>query len=294
MMKITRDVLKEYLCILVGAFILASGMSMFLLPCKISSGGIGAVGTVLFYLFKIPLSVTNLFFNVILFIAGYKFFGKDSVVKTAAGILLLSLFLEITDRFVSFGSDMFISMVIGGMLVGIGVGFVVRVGASTGGSDFAALIVKRFFPHMSVAAIILIIDCVIIIFSGIIFKSYMITFYSAIAMYISSKTTDAVVNMGDATKCIFIISHKSEEIANIIMGKFERGVTGIYSKGMYSGQDDTMLLCVVAPKELPRVVQTVRKTDPYAFAITADSREVFGEGFKEKTEYDKLYAVDNT
>lgn len=283
-----KSVLSEYVCIAVGSLLLAVGMNLFLVPCKISSGGVGSIGTVLLYLFNIPLSVTNLFFNIVLFTFGYKYIGRESVVKTLAGILFLSAFLELTSRFPSFGEDMFVSTVIGGALVGVGVGFVVRVEASTGGSDFAALIIKRFVPYVSVAAVIFFIDSVIIVFSGIVFKSSTITFYSAIAMFISAKVTDAVVTFGNEAKSVYIISKHSDEIAAMIMEKFERGVTGVYSRGIYTGEERLMLLCVVAPRELPRLIHSVRKIDRNAFAITSDAREVFGEGFTEKTEYDKI------
>ena len=279
----------DYLYIAIGSLILAMGMNMFLVPCQISSGGVGSIGTVLLYVFNIPLSVTNLFFNVILFIFGYKYLGKTSVLKTIIGIIFLSLFLEVTKYFPTFNNDLFVSTVVGGVLVGIGVGFVIRVEASTGGSDFAALILKRFIPHISTATLILIIDCIIIIFAGIVFKSYTITFYSAISMFISSKVTDRIATMGDAAKSILIISKKNNEIAKSVMKNFERGVTGIYSKGLYSEEDKIMLLCVVSPKELPSLIYTVRNIDKNAFTIVFDAREVLGEGFKLKTEYDKIY-----
>lgn len=284
-----KDVSSEYICIAIGAVVMAMGMNLFLVPCKLSSGGVGAIGTILLYLFNIPLSVTNLAFNAVLFAFGYKYLGKGSVVKTVAGIVFLSAALELTNRLPRFDDDMFIATVIGGALVGIGVGFVVRVEASTGGSDFAALIIKKFLPYISVASLILIIDSIIVIVFGLVFKSYTIVFYSAIAMFISSKVTDAVVNFGNDAKSVYVISKKSDEIAKTVMEKFERGVTGVYSKGLYTDEDGMMLLCVVAPRELPRLIHTVRKIDKNAFAITSDAREVFGEGFKEKTEYDKIF-----
>lgn len=285
-----KEKARVYAFIAAGAFFLAAGMNMFLLPCKISSGGVGTIGTVFYYIFNIPLSVTNLVFNAILFLAGYRLLGKESLFRSAAGIIFLSVFLELTDFFRTFGEDMFISTIIGGVLIGIGVGLVVRVGASTGGSDFAALIIKKFMPHMSLATLILILDCIIIAFAGFVFKSYIVTFYSLITMFVSSKAIDAVVTIGDAAKSVFIISQKHTEIAETVMVEFERGVTGIYSKGLYSGNDSVVLLCVVSPKELPRLMQRVRKIDPTAFSVITDAREVLGEGFKQ---YDKQYKEKN-
>ena len=277
----TKRAIKDYLLIVLGSIILAIGLNMFLVPCKISSGGISSMGTVLLYKLNIPLSVTNIVFNAVLFIIGYKYVGRNSVIKTIAGIVFLSVFLEITKNPPIFGDDLFIATVIGGALVGIGVGLVVRVEASTGGSDFAALILKKFFPHVSVANLILIIDSIIIILAGVAFQDYMITLYSSIAMFIASKATDAIAAMGDAAKSIYIMSAKNKEISKMIIEHFERGVTGVYSKGIYSGEDNIMLLCVVSPKQLPRLVHKVREIDKDAFIIVSEVREVLGEGFKE-------------
>ena len=279
-MKI-KSVTKDYFLIVLGTFILAVGLNLFLVPCRISSGGISSIGTVLLYKLNIPMSVTNIVFNALLFILGYKYVGKSSVVKTIVGIVGLSAFLEVTKFFPVFGDDLFIATVIGGVLVGIGVGLVVRVEASTGGSDFAALILKKFFPHISVANLILVIDILIIVFAGIMFNDYMITFYSAIAMFIASKATDTIAEMGDAAKSVYIMSAKNSEISQMIIETFERGVTGVYSKGIYSGEDNMMLLCVVSPKQLPRLIHKVKEIDKDAFIIVNDVREVLGEGFKE-------------
>ncbi len=287
-MRIDKRVALDYLILIIGSFVLALGLNVFLVPCQLSSGGVGTLGTVLLYLFKIPLSVTNLFFNALLFVFGYKYLGKASVMKTVAGIFALSVFLETTKYLPTFSDDILISTVMGGILIGIGIGFVVRVEASTGGSDFAALIIKRFIPHISVATMILLIDTVIIIFASIIFKSYTVLFYSALSMFISSKVTDKIMTIGDAAKHISIISKKNDEIAKIVMNSFDRGITGIYSKGLYSGEDNLMLICVVSPKEVPYIINMVRKIDESAFVIISDAREVLGEGFKERTEYDKI------
>ncbi len=277
----TKRVIKDYLLIALGSVIIAIALNMFLVPCKISSGGISSIGTVLLYKLKVPMSVTNIVLNALLFILGYKYVGKSSVLKTIAGIVFLSAFLEVTKYLPAFGDDLFIATVIGGVLVGTGVGLVVRVEASTGGSDFAALILKKFLPHISVANLILIIDSIIIIFAGIVFGDYMITFYSAITMFIASKATDAIAAMGDTAKSIYIMSSRNGQISEMIMKDFERGITGIYSKGIYSGNDSMMLLCVVSPKQLPRLVHKVREIDKNAFIIVTEAREVLGEGFKE-------------
>ena len=275
-------------CIVLGSFLLALGINVFLTPNKISSGGISSIGTILLYAFDVKMSVTNIALNALLFLLGAKYLGRGAVAKTVIGIVALTASLEITGYLPAFSEDMILATVVGGVLVGLGVGLVVRQNASTGGSDFAALVIKRFLPHVSLATIILFIDCAVIITAGIVFKSVTVTIYSVIAMYVSSRVTDAVVVMGNKAKAVQIFSEKSEEIADYVLERFMRGVTGIHCRGMYSGREKMMLLCVVSPKEMSLLISAVKRIDRSAFVIINDAKEVLGEGFKMSSDYDTV------
>ena len=287
-MKKSLPYIMDFIFLIIGCFILSLGINMFLTPNKISSGGISSIGTILLHIFNVKMSITNIAFNVVLFALGFKYLGKYAIIKTAIGILALTGFLELTSYFPAFTDDMMLATVAGGVLVGVGVGFVVRKDASTGGSDFAALIIKHFIPHLSLATIILILDCLVIIASGIVFKSLTVTIFSIIAMYISSKVTDFIVTLGNNAKSVQIFSEKHEEISKFVIEKYERGVTGFHCQGMYSKNEKLMLMCIVSPKELPRLINAIRKIDSSAFIIINDAREVLGEGFKLKSDYDQL------
>ncbi len=279
---------RDYLLTIAGCLFLALGLNLFLNPIKLSLGGISAIGTVLFHMFHIPLSATVLAFNLVLFLFAYRYLSKDSVLKTLAGIFLLSLFLQLTGYLPAYTEDIWMAAIAGGVLVGFGMGLVLRREGSTGGSDLAALILNRIFPHISIPSFILIIDCAIIALAGFLFGSITITLYSVVSLFLSTKVTDAVITMGNAAKFLYVLSPKSEEIAKGIIETLERGVTGIQSKGMYSDTRSLMLLCVVSPKELPSLVRMIRSIDKGAFVIVSDAREVVGEGFKEHSPYDSV------
>ena len=279
-MSKAKKITLDYLYIAIGSFILAFGINYFLVPMKISTGGVSGVGTVLYYFFDIPLSLTTLAINAVLFVTGFRMLRKSSIVKTLAGIVFLSLFLEITTRFGTYTEDMLIASVFGGILVGVGVGLTVMRDASTGGSDFAALTIHKIVPHVSVALIIMIIDGIIIAASGVAFENYTITFYSVISLYIASKVTDFLMVRGDWAKSVYIISEKHESIANEIINVLDRGVTGMYGKGIYNDKDRMLLMCIVKSREVPRLLETVKRLDEKAFTIISDVREVHGEGFK--------------
>ncbi len=289
-MKTTKKIITDYSYIAVGSFILAFAISFFLVPCKISTGGVSGIGTVLYYVMSIPLSVTTLIINLALFIFGYKMLPSASIIKTLAGIVLFSISLEITDRLsalltdtvAAFTSDIWIASIFGGILVGVGVGLVVAREASTGGSDFAALMLNRIFPYISVATFILIIDSCIIIISGIVFRDYAIMFYSVVSLYISSKVTDFIIVRGDRAKSVYIISGKSAEISERIMTDMERGVTAIHSHGCYDKREGEMLMCILRSKEIPKALGIVKGIDPSAFTVISEVKEVRGLGFKEE------------
>ena len=238
------------------------------------------MGVILLYFFKVPLSLTNLILNVILFGLGIKFLKKQAILKTILGILFLSFFLYITTLIPTYQEDIFLGMVIGGVLDGIGMGLVLKVDGSTGGIDFLALMVKKGIPHISIANFIFAMNGFLFILSGIAFQNYAVVFYSIIAMFISSKVTDTVMNIGEEARSIQIISDDSEKIEEIILREFKRGVTEIHSKGAYTQESKNMLLCVVKPKEVAKIVRVVKETDDKAFLIISDVHEVLGDGFK--------------
>ncbi len=271
----------DYFLILSGSFILAFAINFFLVPLKISTGGISGIGMVLYHLFKIPLSLTTLIFNVLLFFFGFRTLPKEAIPKSIAGILFLSLFLELTKGF-SFGEgDMIISSVFGGILCGVGVGLVVFCDGSTGGSDFAALILHKIFPHIGIALYILVIDAAVIVLSGVVFRNWSVMFYSVISLYISSKVTDFLLVRGDFAKSVTVVSPHSGEIAEEIMNKLERGVTGFFSRGYYTKTDGMTIVCVVRNREVPTLLSIIKEKDPSAFTIISDVRSVHGEGFGE-------------
>ena len=269
----------DYVFIALGSMIMAFAIDFFLAPFKISTGGISGFATVLLHLLHFPLSITTLFFNAILFFFGFRTLPKEAIPKSIAGILFLSLFLELFEGLVFTEGDLLLGAIFGGVLVGVGVAFVVMRDGSTGGSDFAALILNRMLPHIGIATFILIIDTAVILLSGIVFRNFSIMLYSVISLYISTKVTDFLLIRGDFAKSVTVISPESENIAAEIMEKMERGVTGFYTHGFYTKREGKSLVCIVRSREVATVLGIVEKYDRTAFTYITDVRKVRGEGF---------------
>ena len=188
--------IAEYFFVSLGSFILALAINLFLLPIRISTGGVSGVATSVYYALNLPLSKTTLFLNILLFFFSFKTLKKDSVFKSVAGIIFLSLFLELTSNFGFYKGDILISSTLGGIFVGIGVGITVVFDGSTGGSDLAALIFHKLFPKISVATFILLIDSSVIVVSGVFFRDCKIMLYSLFSLFVSTRLTDRVIVWG--------------------------------------------------------------------------------------------------
>lgn len=275
-----RKNVEDYFWILVGSFLIAVGVNWFLLPHKIAAGGASGIGTILYVILGIPVSVTALIINVSLLIAGYKNLSKSSFLKALFGMLGLSLFLEITSIVQPFSNDVLLSSIYGGVVVGIGVGLAVSRNASTGGTDFAAVLLNKLYPRFSVAVYILIIDAIIIVASSVAFEDYSVILYATLSLYITTRIADDIIEGVDFAKSIYIISDKCDEISKCIMSDLDRGVTGIYIRKMYSENDGMMLMCIIRKNQFLKLKKIVKQIDENAFIILTDVREVLGEGFK--------------
>lgn len=279
-MKKATKIFRDYLQIAIGSFLVAVGVECFLVPCMISAGGISGVGTLLYYLFDMPMSLTVLLINAVLFLLGFKILKRESILRTVFGILFVSLFLDIVGHWFSFGEDLLLSAVFGGILVGVGVGLTVLKDASTGGTDFLAMILHRILPHISVAAFMLAADLTVIAVTGIVFRNYTVTLYSAISLYVCSRVADFVLVRGEYAKSVMIVSKRADEIASLILHEMDRGVTGLRSHGYYEKRDGMMLMCILRNREIPTLMSKVKQVDPEAFTVISEVRRVVGSGFE--------------
>ena len=276
-----KKILIEIIGTIVGSFIMAVGVALFLLPNQLSSGGIAGIATITYYLLKIPMGTVIMAINIPLFLfSGYKI-GKAFFIKSIIGTISLSFFIDILDKIEPLTNDRFLACVYGGIIIGIGTAVLLKVNSSTGGSDLISYIAKKYNPTIRTSNIILIIDFVIICLNMLFFREIEIGLYSAIAIYLMGKIIDILFEGIYFTKMMLIISDKSEEIAKVIENEIKRGTTGIYGKGMYTNKEKLILMCVAPRKDIARIKLMARKIDTNSFIIITNSREVLGQGFKD-------------
>ena len=275
-------IIIEIVLTIIGALIMALGVSLFLLPNQLSSGGVAGVATIIYYLLKIPMGTMILLINVPLFMMAFFKVGKSFFVKSLIGTIALSYFIDFFDKFEPLTNDRFLACIYGGILLGLGTAIILKVNSSTGGSDIVSFIVKEYKPNVKVGNLIMIIDIIIVALNVVFFKEIEIGLYSAIAIYLMGKMIDILFEGIDFTKLLLIISDKTEEIAEEVGEKVQRGATGIYGKGMYTNEDKLILMCAASRGDVNRIKVIAKKIDQHAFIIITNSREVVGLGFKKE------------
>lgn len=270
----TIDLLKMIL----GTIIMAIGIEQFLLPNQLSTGGFAGIGTVLYYMFNIPVGTTIFILNIPLFIIAYFKVGKKFLIKAVIGTFLLTVFLHIFQNVKAVTTDRFLAFMYGSIITGIGTAIVLKASGSTGGTELAAIIIRSYKPQMQTGTLIIIFDTIIVIVNTIFFKEIEIALYSALAIYIMGKILDIFFEGIDFAKMLIIISPKWEEISNSISFELKRGVTALQGKGMFKRQEKNILLCVTPRAEVREVRKIIEEIDPSAFIIITNAREVYRRG----------------
>ncbi|MCL2405001.1 MAG: YitT family protein [Defluviitaleaceae bacterium] len=282
----TSRYIKDYLIIVLGVFLLAYSVVAFFQPHNMVIGGVSGLGVIIsdystrLFGRAIPLWLNNLAFNIPLFVIGAFTLKGESIVKSAFATFFFTFALFVVQFFPVPANDVVLATIFGGVISGAGVGLVLRAMATTGGTTLAGAIVHNsLLKHVSVARVIFAIDGTIVII-GLVAFGPVATMYAVAAIYVSTKVMEAVLEGMHFAKAAFVISEKSETIADHVMANLDRGVTELKGRGMYTKQDKNVLICVVSTKELIKLKQLVSEIDANAFVIVADVREVLGEGFK--------------
>ena len=286
--KGTKD-WRAYGCILIGTAVMAVSINSIYDYMQMVTGGFSGLAIIIKAVPEpiipggIPLWLTNEVLNVPLFILGIKIKGWEFTRKSVLGALMLSFWLYLIPPFPIMPDDMLLAALFGGVIMGIGIGFIFMGQSTTGGTDMVAALIQHKLRHYSVAQILQVIDGLIVVLGVFIFGLQK-ALYAVIAIVITTKVTDGFLEGMKFAKIAFIITDHHQEMADTIMKNLERGITGISSKGLYSGKDRIMLFCVVDKKQIVRLKEIVMQTDPGAFVSETNAREVIGEGFKKNKE----------
>ena len=273
----------DELIVIAGVLLDALAFKLFFIPNNIAPGGISGVATLIHA--KIPqwpVGVMIIAINIPLFLLGLRLKGFRFMIRTLVNTVLLSLiidYLPLPGALVeSLGQDPILAVVYGGLLLGVGLGLVFRGNATTGGTDVIAAVLHHYFPRLRIAWALFAVDFLVVAAAGIVLEPRL-ALYALAVIFISSRVADFIQVGLDVSKAFFVISKKADAISQRILSEMERGVTSLDGRGMYSGDNQSVLLCIISRSEVSVFKRIVREEDPAAFVVMSDVREVLGEGF---------------
>ncbi|WP_070119543.1 YitT family protein [Bacillus marinisedimentorum] len=278
--KLTKGrIAKRTFFIILGAILMAVGIEVFLVPNLIMDGGIVGISIILSHLTGVRLGLFLFLLNIPFFFVGYKQIGKTFAISTVGGITVLSLSTYYLHHVPAFTEDILLATVFGGVVLGAGVGLVIRFGGSLDGTEILAILLDKKFPF-SVGEFIMFFNVFIFGWGGFVF-GWDRAMYSVLAYAITFQVIDVVIE-GFQSKSVWIISEYPDEIGEAVMARLGRGVTYLKGEGAYTGDDKKVVFCVISRLEEAKLKSIVEEIDTSAFLAVADIAEVQGGRFKKK------------
>lgn len=272
--------IKKYSFLMLGAIFASVGLEIFLVPNNIIDGGIVGISIITSHLTKMPLGLFIFVLNLPFLIIGYKQIGKTFVFSTLFSVSLLSIGVTILHPIPGLTEDVLLAAVFGGIILGIGVGLIIRYGGSLDGTEIIAIILDKR-TSFSVGEIVMFFNIFILSSAGFVF-GWNNAMYSLIAYFIAFKVIDITIEGLEESKAVIIVSEKPEEIAEVLMARLGRGVTILQGKGAYTGEYKGILYSVVTRLEIAKFKAIISEIDENAFVTFNDVHEVMGGRFKKK------------
>lgn len=279
----------QFLMIIVGSAVFSLGFDLFLEPNGINCGGVSGIAMLIAYGVDakwVSVGVLTILINIPLFILGYRKIGKFFFFSSLLGMATTAVCFDLFEAILPAPkTEPLIAAIFGGVIIGAGIGIVFLPGASTGGGDIVARVMKLRMRNLPIGRLMLCLDVSIAVVTGIVYKDFNNTLYSIVTLSVSCFVLDRVVYGVDYAKVALIVSDKHAEIAEAIAVKLDRGVTLLDGAGYYSHTDKTVLLTAVKKKQLAQLKELVMTIDPGAFLILQDAQQVLGDGFKAYDRY---------
>ena len=282
-----RSFIKKYLIpavvIAVAAAIHALGYVWCYAPNHIAFGGITGVAQIINHIFPaVPVGVMAIVLNIPLFLLGWRLIGRRFLVSSLYAMFLSSVFIDILTPVYDWQPmDPLLASIFGGLSLGLSLGLIFQQGATTGGTDLIARLLKLKLAWLPMGRLLLGIDLAVILLTAGAFRTLYAALYGLIALYISTIVMDGVLYGMDTAKVAYIISDKNAEISDAIVRGLDRGVTVLHGQGAYTGKDREVLMCAFKQREIAAIKTVVKEIDPSAFLIVCNAHEVLGEGFRD-------------
>ena len=273
-----KEIIPAYIQIALGSLIGAAAYPTFLVPNNIAPGGLTGIATILNYVWDwMPVGTVSLILNIPLFLIGYKTMGKIFAFRSLVATLLFSLLIDLLPL-KPISEDPLLGTLFGGVLLGIGLGLILRGGATTGGTDMVARMVHRRFNFITVGMFLFALDFMVVLAAAVVIGTTQ-ALYAMINIYVCSRVIDGVMIGFGGNKACFVMTGQWQRITERIMNEVGRGVTHLEARGAYSGKSQPVVMCVASRQEMTTLKRIIQEEDEKAFMFITEAHEALGEGF---------------
>lgn len=273
---------RDYIWIALGSILYSVSFDWFYVPNQIGFGGLTALGMILNHFSPaIPIGMVVLVLNIPLFLLGWKFLGGHTLVSSLFAMAATSVLVDLIASVYTFQPmDPMLAAIFGGVALGVSLGMIFSKGATTGGTDLTARLLKIPFAWLPVGKLLLVVDLSMLLAVSIAFRSMNSALYGMISLYISTVVMDGVLYGMDRSKVAYIITSNPRPMTVEIDRQLDRGVTYLHGEGSFSGEDKLVLMCAFKQRQIVPLKALVHELDPNAFMIVCDAHEVMGQGFR--------------
>ena len=276
-----KHIAYDLICCVIGSALVGMALSVFTVPNNIAPGGVSGLATALAYVTGIHVSVLTLALNIPILLAAWRSMGKRTFFFSLICTGLLSLFIELADRYLPrYTGNVLIAAVYGGVICGLGMGLLFLRDITTGGTDLLALLLKKIFPNVPSGAMLMCVDIAVVLIAVAIFRDIEVALTSAITIYVTSKVIDTLAQGVEYAKVIYVITDKGAELSAVLNEHTARGNTLVKAVGGYTGAEKQLLITVTRRNVLSQTLHLIKQVDPAAFTFVTNSTEVHGEGFR--------------
>jgi uncharacterized membrane-anchored protein YitT (DUF2179 family) len=274
------NLLKRGVLIFLGAVLVAIGLEIFLVPNHVIDGGIVGISIIFSHLTGLNLGLLLFLLNLPFFFLGYKQIGKTFALSTLFGVIVMSIGTNLLHPVPGLTEDPLLAAVFGGMILGMGVGLVIRFGGSLDGTEILAILFNKRIP-LSIGQTVMFFNLFILASAGFVF-GWDRAMYSLMAYFIAFKTIDVTIEGFNETKSVWIISDHPDELGDAILCRLGRGVTYLSGEGAYTGEVKKVIFCVVTRLEEAKLKSIVEDVDPAAFLAVGNIHDIQGGSFTKK------------
>lgn len=278
---------REIGWIIIGTILYAFGISVFLDPNEIAPGGFIGISVILSHTIGLYTGTWYLLLNIPVILLGRRAFGNKFIVKTAFVIILNSMLTNMFGKIDAITDDLFLASVAGSLLIGTGLGFILKTGATTGGVDIIIRFIRIKHPELKISTLFVIIDTIIVTVSGIVFKDFNIAMFAFITAVLNGRVMDYILYGSDEARLVYIISDVPEKVLKRVLSEMQAGATLLSGQGAYSNKNKKIIMCVVKKRKSILLQTIVKEEDKNAFIIITSANEIYGEGYKNIDQTDK-------